>query len=49
VFSAIGVEPDSKGSGIRDEMTKAAQDSISNIEDLVIRDTALRRSRAASA
>lgn len=41
VFSAIRVQPDPKGNGILDEMSKAAKDSVSNIEDPVLRDTAL--------
>jgi ferritin-like metal-binding protein YciE len=41
VFSAIRVEPETKGNSILDEMTKAAKDSISNIDDPMLRDTAL--------
>lgn len=41
VFSTIRIEPDTKGNSILDEMTKAAKDSISNIEDPILRDTAL--------
>jgi ferritin-like metal-binding protein YciE len=41
VFSAIGSNPDTKGNSILDEMTKAAKDSVSNIEDSSLRDTAL--------
>jgi ferritin-like metal-binding protein YciE len=41
VFSAIGSNPDTKGNSILDEMTKAAKDSVSNIEDYSLRDTAL--------
>jgi ferritin-like metal-binding protein YciE len=41
VFSAIGATPDTKGNSILDEMTKAAKDSVSNIDDPSLRDTAL--------
>lgn len=41
VFSAIRVQPETKSNSILDEMSKAAKDSISNIEDPAIRDTAL--------
>jgi ferritin-like metal-binding protein YciE len=41
VFSAIGVEPDTKGNGVLDELMKAAKDSVSNIDDPMIRDAAL--------
>jgi ferritin-like metal-binding protein YciE len=41
VFTAIGVQPETKGNGIFDEMAKAAKDSISNIDDRELRDTAL--------
>jgi len=41
VFSSIRVQPDTKSNSILDEMSKAAKDSISNIEDPVLRDTAL--------
>ena len=41
VFSAIRIEPNTKSNSILDEMTKAAKDSVSNIEDPVLRDTAL--------
>src|SRR5579872_6173029 len=41
VFSALGANPDTKGNGILDEMTKAAKDSVSNIDDPTLRDTAL--------
>jgi ferritin-like metal-binding protein YciE len=41
VFSALRVQPDTKSNGILDEMTKAAKDSISNIEETPLRDTAL--------
>jgi len=41
VFSALGVQPDTKGNSILDEMTKAAKDSVSNIDDPTLRDTAL--------
>jgi len=41
VFSAIRVQPETKGNSILDDMTKAAGDSVSNIEDSTLRDTAL--------
>ncbi len=41
VFSAINAEPDTKSNSILDEMTKAVKDSVSNIEDAALRDTAL--------
>lgn len=41
VFGVIGVEPKTKGNDILDEMMRAAKDSISNIEDLPLRDAAL--------
>ena len=41
IFSALRAEPDTKGNSILDEMTKAAKDSVSNIEDPVLRDAAL--------
>ncbi len=41
VFSSIGVEPETKSNSILDEMTKAAKDSISHIEDPSLRDAAL--------
>jgi ferritin-like metal-binding protein YciE len=41
VFAAVGAQPDTKGNGIFDELAKAAKDSVSNIEDPVLRDTAL--------
>jgi ferritin-like metal-binding protein YciE len=41
VFSALRVQPDTKSNSILDEMTKAAKDSISNIEEAPLRDTAL--------
>jgi ferritin-like metal-binding protein YciE len=41
IFSALGKEPDTKGNDILDEMTSAAKDSISNIDDSPLRDAAL--------
>jgi ferritin-like metal-binding protein YciE len=41
VFSTLRLQPETKGNSILDDMTKAASDSISNIEDPVLRDTAL--------
>jgi ferritin-like metal-binding protein YciE len=41
VFSAISVEPDTKSNAILDDMTKAAKDSVSHIEDSALRDSAL--------
>ena len=41
VFGAIGVEPETKGNDILDEMMSAAKDSASNIEDSPLRDAAL--------
>ena len=40
-FSSLRVQPDTKSNSILDEMTKAAKDSVSNIEDPALRDTAL--------
>jgi ferritin-like metal-binding protein YciE len=41
VFGDIGVEPKTKGNDILDKMLSAAKDSISNIENLPLRDAAL--------
>ena len=41
IFGAIGTEPNTKSNGILDEMTAAAEDSISNIEESALRDAAL--------
>jgi ferritin-like metal-binding protein YciE len=41
VFAAIGVEPNTKGNDILDEMMSAAKDSVSNIEESSLRDAAL--------
>jgi ferritin-like metal-binding protein YciE len=41
VFSSINVQPETKSNDIFDEMTSAAKDSISNIEDAALRDAAL--------
>ncbi|HTZ74433.1 MAG TPA: DUF892 family protein [Candidatus Aquilonibacter sp.] len=41
IFSALRATPDTKNNSILDEMTKAAKDSVSNIEDPVLRDAAL--------
>jgi ferritin-like metal-binding protein YciE len=41
VFSIIGIEPESKGNDILDEMMSAAKDSASNIEESSLRDAAL--------
>ena len=41
VFGAIGVEPKTKDNDILDEMISAAKDSVSNIDDLLLRDAAL--------
>ncbi|HKQ88094.1 MAG TPA: DUF892 family protein [Candidatus Acidoferrales bacterium] len=41
VFASLRVQPETKGNSILDEMTKAAKDSVSNIEDPALRDTAL--------
>jgi ferritin-like metal-binding protein YciE len=41
VFSVIGTEPDTNSNAILDQMTKAAKDSISHIEDSALRDSAL--------
>ncbi len=41
IFSALRAQPDTKSNSILDEMTKAAKDSVSNIEDPVLRDAAL--------
>ena len=41
VFAIIGKEPDTKTNDIFDEMSSAAKDSISNIDDSPLRDAAL--------
>jgi len=41
VFAALGEKPDTKDNAIIDEMTKAAKDSVSNIDESPLRDTAL--------
>ena len=41
VFGAAGIEPDTKGNDIIDEMMSAAKDSVSNIDDSPLRDAAL--------
>src|ERR1700731_2153624 len=41
VFASINTEPDTSSNAILDEMTKAAKDSVSHIEDPALRDTAL--------
>jgi ferritin-like metal-binding protein YciE len=41
VFGVLGVEPETKGNDILDEMLSAAEDSVSNIEDSPLRDAAL--------
>jgi len=41
VFSALGVQPDTKSNDVLDEMASAAKDSISNIEPSSLRDAAL--------
>jgi len=41
VFGALGVEPDTKGNDILDEVMSAAKDSVSNIEESSVRDAAL--------
>jgi ferritin-like metal-binding protein YciE len=41
VFAAIGKEPDTKTNDILDKMISAAKDSISNIDDSPLRDSAL--------
>jgi ferritin-like metal-binding protein YciE len=41
VFAALGTEPDTKDNDILDEMTSAVKDSISNIDQGTLRDTAL--------
>ena len=40
-FTALGLEPDTKGNDIIDKMTSAAKDSVSNIESSPLRDCAL--------
>ncbi len=41
VFAAIGIAPDTKGNDILDKMLSAAKDSVSNIDDSPLRDSAL--------
>jgi len=41
IFSSLGVEPETKGNSILDQMMSAAKDSISHIEDPSLRDAAL--------
>jgi ferritin-like metal-binding protein YciE len=41
VFGAVGMEPNTKGNDILDEMISAAKDSVSNIDDSPLRDAAL--------
>ena len=41
IFNSLGIEPDTKGNDIIDEMMSAAKDSVSNIEDIPLRDAAL--------
>lgn len=41
VFNAIGAEPKTQDNDILDEMTSAAKDSVSHIEDSPLRDAAL--------
>jgi ferritin-like metal-binding protein YciE len=41
VFSAIGMQPDTKTNDIFDEITSAVKDTKSNIEDPALRDAAL--------
>ena len=41
VFGVAGIEPDTKGNDIIDEMMSAAKDSTSNIDDSPLRDAAL--------
>ena len=41
VFSAINAQPDTTSNAILDDMTKAAKDSVSHIEDPALRDAAL--------
>lgn len=41
VFSALRIQPDPKSNSILEEMSKAAKDSISHIDDPLLRDTAL--------
>ena len=41
VFSAIGKQPDTKTNDIFDKMSSAVKDSISNIEEIPLRDAAL--------
>jgi ferritin-like metal-binding protein YciE len=41
VFARIGVEPNTKGNDVVDEMMSAAKDSASNIEESSLRDAAL--------
>jgi ferritin-like metal-binding protein YciE len=41
VFGVLGVQPDTKGNDILDEIMSAAKDSVSNIEESSVRDAAL--------
>jgi ferritin-like metal-binding protein YciE len=41
VFSTLGVDPNTKGNDVIDEITSAAKDSVSNIEASPLRDAAL--------
>jgi ferritin-like metal-binding protein YciE len=41
VFAAIGKQPDTKGNEILDKILSAAKDSVSNIDDSPLRDSAL--------
>ena len=41
VFSTLGVDPDTKGNDVIDEIMSAAKDSVSNIEASPLRDAAL--------
>jgi ferritin-like metal-binding protein YciE len=41
VFSTLGVDPDTKGNDMIDEIMSAAKDSVSNIEASPLRDAAL--------
>jgi ferritin-like metal-binding protein YciE len=41
VFASIGKEPDTKGNEILDKILSAAKDSVSNIDDSPLRDSAL--------
>ena len=41
VFSSLALDPDAKSNGVIDELTKAAKDSVSNLDDGALRDAAL--------